>query len=338
MTPSIEMARPTAAATPRNRRGNGPPAVSFVVVVTERPESLRELYEDYSSALASHGYTAEFIFVAPGYLDELLAPLDDLAATGEPIRVLRSPTNIGETGLLRLGAAEATGRVILTAPAYHQVDSSAFPDLVRKVEEGADLSIAARWPRSDAAVNRIQHDVMHAVLRRLCGEGVNDVGCGVRAMRRDLLQDLPVYGDFARFLPFLAMNQGHTVVEVRAPQHPNDRPRRVYGPGVYVRRTFDVLGLAFLLRFTDKPLRFFGLVGSTLGVLGLVLLGVLLLERAAGQGIADRPMLLVGVLLVTLGVQAIALGLIGEMIVHFHAARHRRYRLRPKPLEPRDSQ
>jgi hypothetical protein len=130
------------------------------------------------------------------------------------------------------------------------------------------------------------------------------------------------------------MNQGYSVTEIRAPQHPSDRLRRLYGPGVYARRMVDVVGLAFLLRFTDKPLRFFGLVGVTLGLVGAVTLLLLMFERITGHGIADRPLLLLGVLFVTLGVQAIALGLIGEMIVHFHAARHRRYRLRPNPAAP----
>ena len=104
---------------------------------------------------------------------------------------------------------------------------------------------------------------------------------------------------------------------------------RIYSPGVYLRRLIDVMGLLFLLRFTDKPLRLFGLVGSVVTLGGAAILGVIFVQRLAGQGAADRPLLLLGVLLLTLGIQAIALGLIGEMIVHLNAPRRRAYRLRP---------
>jgi hypothetical protein len=101
----------------------------------------------------------------------------------------------------------------------------------------------------------------------------------------------------------------------------------VYGLGTYLRRALDLLGLFFLVRFTQRPLRFFGLVGSLLALAGTVILAVLGVQRIGGQGLADRPLLLVGILLLVLGVQAIALGLVGEIIVHLHAARHRQYRL-----------
>lgn len=335
---ALSVVRNTASALPPDvEEPDMAPDVSVVIVVVERPESLVTLYEEYNAALRQAGYTTEFIFAALPYFRDFTSEIAALEAGAAPVRLVEAATSIGETALLRLGAQEARGRVIIVAPAYHQIEPTSVVDLVREVEAGADLAIAERWPRHDSVINRMQHDVLHVALRRLCGDGVHDVGCGVRAMRGDLLQNLPLYGDFARFLPFLAMNQGYAVKEVRAPQHPNDLRRRVYGPGIYGRRMIDVLGLSFLLRFTDKPLRFFGLVGAVLGIAGTLLLLVLLVQRVGGEGVADRPMLLLSVLLVTLGVQAIALGLIGEMIVHFHAARHRRYRLRARTTPPTGS-
>ena len=111
---------------------------------------------------------------------------------------------------------------------------------------------------------------------------------------------------------------------------------RVYSPGVYLRRAIDVMGLLFLLRFTDKPLRLFGLIGSVVTMMGVALLALIFVQRLAGQGAADRPLLLLGVVFLTLGVQAIALGLIGEMIVHLNAPRRRAYRLRAPEPEQRD--
>ena len=146
-------------------------------------------------------------------------------------------------------------------------------------------------------------------------------------MRRELLDEIPLYGDFFRFLPLLALRAGFRVEEVAIQQHERDAPTRVYNPGIYLRRLLDVFGLFFLLRFTEKPLRFFGLLGSFLFGIGLVILVVVLVQRLGGQGIADRPLLLLGVLLVVLGMQAIALGLVGEIIVHLHAPHRRVYRV-----------
>jgi hypothetical protein len=146
-------------------------------------------------------------------------------------------------------------------------------------------------------------------------------------MRREVLLELPLYGDIWRFIPVLAKREGYAVNEVDVAQHENDTSTRVYRPSVYLSRLIDLLGLYFLLRFTEKPLRFFGLLGSTLATLGGGVLAVLLYQRMHGQGIADRPLLLLGVLLLVTGIQAVALGLVGEIIVHLHASGRRSYRL-----------
>ena len=302
--------------------------VTVVVPVTERPDDLAALYAEYSAPLRAAGRTFEFVFAIHPYFVELEGALRTLAASGEPIRTIVVARSVGETALLRLAVAEARGRTVLTLPAYRQVTAEAVDRLLAAVEEGADLAVAHRSPRRDSIVNRAQSAVLHLTLGPLVRDRLHDVACGARAARREVLQEIPLYGDFARFLPLLAIYHGHRVVEVAAPQHASDRGTRVYSPGVYLRRLIDVLGLFFLLRFTDKPLRFFGLVGSLLAGGGAAILLVLLAQRLGGTGIADRPMLLLGVLLLTLGIQTIALGLVGEMIVHFNAPRRRAYRVR----------
>jgi hypothetical protein len=183
-------------------------------------------------------------------------------------------------------------------------------------------------------VNRLQSAVLHLLLGGVLGDQLHDVACGVRAMRREIPNEVTLHGDFARFLPLLALLEGFQVEEVKAPVHRRAMRGRVHGPGTYLRRLVDVLGLLFLLKFTEKPLRFFGLIGSGLTAIGAVVLLVVFAQRLAGQGLADRPVLLLGVLLITLGIQAIALGLIGEMIVHLSASQRRRYRLRTPQSRP----
>lgn len=304
------------------------PALSVVVPVSERPEPLAGLYREYASGLEAWAGDLEFVFAAPSWRRDALEPLRRLREEGEPIRVLEVGGETTEAGLLKAAASRARGSVLLTLPAYRRVRPGALPELVETVAAGrADVAVARRSPRRDPWVNRLQNRVFHGLLRLLVGGTVRDTGCGVRAMRVGVLEDVPLYGDFSRFLPVLAEREGFRVEELPAEQHERDAEPRVYAPGVYVRRLIDLLGLFFLTRFTYKPLRFFGLVGSLLGGAGAVILATVFVQRMQGQALADRPMLVLGVLLATLGVQAVALGLVGEIIVHFNVPERPGYRV-----------
>jgi hypothetical protein len=149
-------------------------------------------------------------------------------------------------------------------------------------------------------------------------------------MRRSVAESLPLYGDLHRFIPALALREGYRVDEVSLAQHPKDARTRMYRPGVYFRRLLDIAAFFFLAKFTERPLRFFGLVGSIFLVGGVGLSLILMVQRFEGQGIANRPMLLLAVLLVALGVQLIGLGLVGEIIVHLRAPHRRAYRVRER--------
>ncbi len=326
--------RPATVAGPADRpERERVPGVTVIVRVTERPIALDEIYREYAGVVLEYDPSAEFVFAVQPWARELTEPLASLIDRGEPIRIVESIGGLGEANLLRDAAADSSSDVIVTMPCHHRVEASALPVLIDAVGEGADFAVARRWPRADSWISRLRTRVFNGILRRLVGQTISDIGSGVQAMRRRVLEETPLYGDFFRFLPVLAIREGFTVVEVDAAQHPEDLSTRIYRPGTYVRRLIDVFGLFFLVRFTEKPLRFFGLVGGTLSLVGGVMLVVLLVQRVAfGQPLADRPILLVAIIAFTLGVQAIALGLIGEMIVNLHASRDRRYRI----LEPEE--
>jgi hypothetical protein len=310
------------------RAASADPDITVIVPVNERPVPLGDLYREYSRPLREAHRAFEFLFVVEPWGLSLTSELAELANAGEPIRILHGGQTLGEAGLLKLGAGEARGSIVVTHPSYHRIRPEAVMQLVEAVEAGADVAVARRWPRRDSWINRLQNRLFHAALGRVSATPrFHDIGCGVRALRRGTLEDLPLYGDFSRFLPLLAAREGYAIREVDTPQHERDQPSRVYSPGVYVRRAVDLLGLFFLLRFIDKPLRFFGLLGSALIFAGSVILGILLVQRLGGQGIADRPMLLLGALGVVMGIQAVAVGLVGEIIVHLHATGRPVYRL-----------
>ena len=261
--------------------------------------------------------------------------LRPLVADGAAIRVLEFGHSVSEAAMLKVAASHSRGRVLVTLPAYRQVEAGALLDLIPRVET-ADLVVARRWPRNDARINRIQNRVLHAMVGGLAGGRLHDVASGIRAMRPEVLQDTRLYGDVTRFLPLMARREGYTVEEVPARIHPAALKPRTYSLATYLRRLLDILGLIFLFRFTDKPLRFFGLLGGSLSLAGgLILAGMVLSKVLGANGIAARPFFLLGVLLFVIGIQAIALGLIGEMIVHLNATRRASYRLKGEDAGPR---
>jgi glycosyltransferase involved in cell wall biosynthesis len=303
--------------------------VSVVVPVVERADDLVALYREFGAELAARGEQFEFLFVFDGGFEPSPALLA-LSRETSDVHLLRFAQRFGETAALRLGIERSRGEMILTLAAYLQVRPEGVGALLDAVDGGADMAVANRSPRMDSWLNRMQSRAFHRMLGGLSDQRFHDMACGARAMTRRVAEALPLYGDMHRFIPAIALREGLQVQEVPVPQHPNDMRVRVYGPGVYFRRLLDIATFFFLAKFTEKPLRFFGLVGSVfLGVGGIVSL-VLLVERLEGNPIANRPLLLLGVLLIALGVQLIGLGLVGEIIVHLRAPHRRAYRVRER--------
>jgi hypothetical protein len=303
--------------------------ISVLVPVRERPDPLDRLYRETSEVLASAGIEAEFVFSAAEGSGGALAVLRPLAAAGAPLRLVTTTHPVDDATLLRLAAQEARADVLLLLPAYARIRPEALPGVLAALTDGVDLVAAARRPGGgESGINRLQRRLFHAMLPPT-GTPLHDLGCGVVALRRAVLDRVPLYGDLLRFLPLLAERDGLAVVEVSAPQDPRDLGARVYGPGTYARRLLDLMDVYFLVRFTDKPLRFFGLIGSLLGIAGAVVLALLFVQKLQGHGIANRPLLLLGLLLLVVGIQVVALGLVAEIIVFLHVADRPTYRVRP---------
>ena len=301
--------------------------VSLIIPVVRRADDLIVLHDAFAAAVSTVTAHYEFLFVFDGGFGPPPEALVARSRRDRRIRVLRLAYAFGETAALRAGIAASRGNVVMTIPPYFQVPPQGVAQLLDAVHNGADVAVARRCPRRDGWLNRLQSYVFHTLIRSVSG-GFHDMGCGVRAMRRDIGESLRLYGDMHRFIPLLAFREGYRVAEIPLPQHAADARPRVYKPGIYVRRLLDIMTLFFLAKFTEKPLRFFGLLGSTLFAPGALITLVLLVQRLEGVGIADRPVLLLGVLLLALGVQLVGIGLVGEMIVYLKAPHRRSYRVR----------
>jgi hypothetical protein len=302
--------------------------ISVLVPVTEGTRPLDEIYQELRPSVRELAESYEFVFVLSSWALFKAASLETLRSGGEPIRVLELGQGAGETAMLAAAVGQLRGDIIVTIPTYRFVKPEALGALVDAVRSGADLASARRRMERASVINRLQNRAFHFLLGKTAGGGFSDVASGIRAIRAEALGSLPLYGDSFRFLPLLAAAEGLVVQEVPVDLDPREARTKVYGPGVYLRRLLDLLGIFFLVRFTQKPLRFFGLIGAGFAAMGGVILVLLAVQRMGGRGIADRPLLLLGVLLFALGVQAIGIGLVGEIIVHFGASRNRLYRVR----------
>jgi len=317
----------SGAASINPAMADDPSFISVLVPVWERPEPLRPLYEEYAAALRQAGKRFEFVFICePGYQADI-AELLNLAQAGEPIRVLQVSRNLDEASLYHTVATDSLGPVVVTLPAYRRIEADYLPRLIDRVLQGTDLVVARRWPRRDSWINRWQNRSLHFLLRWTVGGKFRDVACGVQAMRREVLLSTPVYGDSFRFFGLLAQQSGFRVEEMDAPQHLGDRRARLYRPSLYIRRLVDLLGIYVILRFTTRPLRFFGPIGVSLILIGLGLLLLILIRGLGPVSGTGRVVLLAGVFLLVLGIQAVAIGIIGEMMVFLQAPARTRYRV-----------
>jgi len=298
--------------------------VSVIIPVSERFDDVPVLYKEYKDALQASGYSYEFVYVLDGEFPDVLGELKALQASGEQITIIKLAKWFGEATALTAGFENSSGEMILTLPAYCQVESVDIPRVLKELQDH-DMVVARRWPRIDSSFNQMQARLFHWALG-FTGCTFRDLGCAVRAFKRQVINEVTVYGDQHRFLPVLAERRGFRICEVDIKQSTQDSQRRIYSPGVYVRRLLDFVTVFFLVKFTKKPLRFFGLIGTgTLAIGGIVLL-VLIIERLLfGEPLAERPALLLSSLLVVLGVQIFAIGLIGELIIFTHAKDMKEY-------------
>jgi len=308
---------------------NPPPGISVVVPVVERFGDLRQLHSEYAAQIARMGRRAEFIFVVDHRQRQVLPLLREIqqGAKSEVILV-RLGGMFGESVALTAGVEQARGEIIVTLASYFQVDPGGLEPAIREIEAGADLVVGCRFPRIDSWFNRLQSKVFHRIVNLMTGTKFRDISSGFRVMTRAVPQELPVYGGIHRFFPVLAKRHGFDVRELEIPQRQEDAVTRYYGVAVYLKRLLDVLTVFFLLKFTRSPLRFFGVVSLLLAIPGLAITLYLGIYRLLGLGpIAQRPLLLLGVLLMVLGIQLLSIGLIGEMIVFTHARQLREYRI-----------
>jgi glycosyltransferase involved in cell wall biosynthesis len=302
--------------------------VSVVIPVTHRYHEVTKLYRDYKAGLETTGRGVEFIFVLDSSLPQAREELEKLKAEGEPLKLVVLGKSYGESTAMAAGASSASGDVIMTLPAFRQVAPEEIGRVLEALSDDVDMVVARRYPRRDPLHNRIASKIFHGLLRTTFDFSLEDLGCNVRVFRRGILDELQIQGDMRIFLPLLAHEQGFKVIECCAAQASSDALGRIYSPAVYLRSLLDILTFIFLVRFTKRPLRFFGVVGAMVFSLGGIATLWLVFERLfLDVALADRPALFLASLMIVLGIQMLAVGLIGELIIFTHAKDIKEYNI-----------
>ena len=297
--------------------------LSVIVPVLNDLPDLERIHHRYRAALEPLGRPVEFVYVLGRGAERAATALRALKDADEPLVAIVLSRWDGEAAALKSGLRHATGGTILTLSAVVQVDPEGLPDLVRALDD-CDLVAASRsWP--GGAASGLESSLFHRLIRTLFGQSFNDLGCRVRVCRRQVLEEVGESSAQPHFLPLLAASRGFQVREVALPGMAGASPNR-FRLGSRLRLALDVLALFMVLKFVRRPLRFFGAIGVPILVLGLLYTGWLAFTKLAfGTALADRPALILGVLMIVLGIQVIALGLMGEIIIFASGRRIKDY-------------
>jgi Glycosyl transferase family 2 len=300
------------------------PELSVIVPMFQDRTDVLEVYRAYKAAVESIGRRYELIYVLSSHNERALADLRALQARGESALTVVRGHQLDEAGALLSGFRQAEGEVILTLPPDLQVDPADIPKVVAEVAT-CDLA-SGRRPPIVATRPRLQAKAFHWLLRRLFGHPFTDLVCRVRAFRRQVIEEIALHGVQPHFLPLLASERGFRIreVDVRAGSSGHAGVQLSFWERVGV--LLDILTLYLVLKFTKKPLRFFGLIGLPILALGVLSSGALVFARLVYHvPLADRPTLILAVLLLVLGIQILALGLIGELVIFASGRRIKEY-------------
>jgi glycosyltransferase involved in cell wall biosynthesis len=311
--------------------------VSIVIPLYNEEENLELLFKGLKDALASLGRTCEIIFVDDGSRDGTYNILKKIAASDPRVWVVRFRRNFGQTAAFSAGFHLAHGDVVVTMDGDLQNDPRDIATLLQKVDEGFDVVSGWRVNRQDKFITRkIPSRIANALISRVTGVKLHDYGCSLKAYRRDVVKNIHLYGEMHRFIPALASWVGTQVAEVPVNHHARRFGKSKYGLGRTVRVVLDLITVKFLLDYATRPLQIFGLWGIFSLGSGMAL-GIYLsiIRLFFGQPLSNRPIILLVVLLIMLGVQLIIMGLLGELIVRtYHEAQGKPIYMIREVLEP----
>ncbi|WP_026506348.1 glycosyltransferase family 2 protein [Butyrivibrio sp. MC2013] len=294
--------------------------ISVLVPAYNEAESLGELYKQVRSGLqmcfdAQQASEYEIWFVNDGSKDNTESVIKGLIAEDSKVHLISFRKNFGKSPALNAGFHHVTGDLVFTLDADLQDDPKEFTRFIQKIDEGYDLVVGWKFNRLDPAEKRLPSKLFNKVTSSLSGVKLHDHDCGFKCFRREVVESLDLYGELHRYIPVLAYRNGFRITEITVEHHKRQHGASKYGVERYMRGAFDSLTTNFLLKYSDRPMYLFGRIGVYSALLGFIICFYLTTQWFRGIGIGGRPLLLLGVLLLVVGVQFIAMGFIGNLIV-----------------------
>jgi glycosyltransferase involved in cell wall biosynthesis len=289
--------------------------ISVIIPCYNEEQGLQELYRRLCAVLESITADFELLFVDDGSSDRSLGIMKQLHEQDRRVKVIHFRKNFGKAPALSQGFKDCRGEKIITIDADLQDFPEEIPKLLAWLGEGFDLVSGWKRKREDAVVKRLTSRIFNFFTALFTGVKIHDFNCGLKAYRREVIEELDLYGELYRFIPAVAAWKGFRVGEVIVQHGPRKYGKSKFGIERFFRGFFDLLTIVMLTKYTQRPLHFFGGLGMLLSAAGFAIDAYLALQWFRGTYLSNRPLLLLGTLLIILGIQFMFFGLLGELIV-----------------------
>ena len=289
--------------------------ISVLVPVLDEAGTVEELARRVAVVLDGLGRSFEIVFIDDGSRDGTPESVRAAHERDPRVKLVRLRRNFGKAAALSAGFEHCHGRLVFTMDGALQDDPDEMPRFLAALEE-RDLDLVSGWKhqRRDPASKRFPSRLFNLVTRRLAGVDLHDFNCGFKLYRREVLEQIAIYGELHRYIPVLASHKGFAVGEIRVNHHPRRHGVSKYGWDRFLKGPLDLITVLFITKYTRRPLHLFGAIGGLFLATGFgidLYLAILWLD---GESLSNRPLLLLGVLLILLGIQILTTGLLGEMI------------------------
>ncbi|WP_284465186.1 glycosyltransferase family 2 protein [Diaphorobacter nitroreducens] len=297
------------------------PDVSIVVPIYNEVENLPDLVERIAQAMSAQPLSFELLAVDDGSRDGSADTLRELAATRPWLRPVFLARNYGQSSALQAGFDRVRGRYVVTLDADLQNEPGDIPLLLQRLESDPGVDMVSGWrkDRQDAELSRkLPSRIANKLISNATGVHLHDYGCALKAYRRPIIDRIRLYGELHRFIPSLAKEAGARITEVPVRHHARTRGVSKYGIDRTFRVILDLILMVFLMRYRQRPLHAFGGLGLWMAAPGALILTWLLVQKLMGEDIGGRPLLMAGMMLVLIGAQFIAAGLIGELLTRIY--------------------
>jgi glycosyltransferase involved in cell wall biosynthesis len=290
--------------------------ISIVIPLLNEEESINPLANEIRKAVKPLEIGYEVIFVDDGSTDKSLSIIKEVCRTDRRFKYISFRKNYGKSAALQIGFQNITGDVVITMDADLQDDPNEIPNLISKLAEGFDLCSGWKKVRHDPFIKKYSSRFFNYVTRVFSGIKIHDFNCGLKAYRKEVIDNIKVYGELHRYIPVLAKWQGFTISEIPVKHHPRRYGQTKFGISRFFKGFIDLITVIFLTRYIKRPMHLFGFLGALAFIFGLIVNGYLTYLWFTGIPLSNRPMLFLGMLLIIVGVQFFSVGLLGEMFVH----------------------